>query len=106
MANTLLAQTPEAGRTLAGRIRRILFRPKTEWPVIAAERISPIELLKSYVAPLAAISPIASLIGMAVIGIPVPMLGTIRTPVGEALTTTLLSFGFGLLGVFLMAAVV
>jgi hypothetical protein len=50
------------------RIKNILITPKTEWPVIAAENTTTADLLKNYVAPLAAIPAICGFIGGSLIG--------------------------------------
>ena len=47
---------------LIERVKRILMSPKTEWPVIAAEPRTARDIYFGYVAPLAAIGVIASLI--------------------------------------------
>jgi len=53
---------------LVDRVKNILLTPKTEWPVIAAETTSTADLLKGYVAPLAAIPAICGFIGGSLIG--------------------------------------
>ena len=45
------------------RVKKILMSPKTEWDVIAAEATPPMQLITTYVLPLAAIGAIASFIG-------------------------------------------
>src|SRR3546814_20730975 len=50
-------------RGMAARIKRILLQPKAEWPVIDTEATTTGALLKGWVAPLAAIGPVAGLIG-------------------------------------------
>jgi hypothetical protein len=53
---------------LIDRIKNILITPKTEWDVIAGETTSTADLLKGYVAPLAAIPAICGFIGGSLIG--------------------------------------
>ena len=53
---------------LVDRIKNILLTPKTEWTAIAAENTSTADLLKGYVAPLAAIPAICGFIGGSLIG--------------------------------------
>ena len=48
---------------LIERAKAILLTPRTEWPVIAAEPDTTAGLYKNYIAILAAIGPIASLLG-------------------------------------------
>jgi hypothetical protein len=46
------------------RIVYLVFRPKAEWDLIAAERTSVDALLRHYLLPLALLAPIATVIGM------------------------------------------
>ena len=54
--------------TMVDRIKNILISPKTEWPVIDGENTSTADLLKGYVAPLAAIPAICGFVGGSLIG--------------------------------------
>lgn len=58
----------ENSASMGARIRRILFAPKEEWPAIAAESTSAGQIFRSWVLPLAAIGPVAALIGSLVFG--------------------------------------
>jgi Yip1 domain len=91
---------------LVDRAKNILLQPKQEWPVIAGEATTTRALYKGYIAPLSAIYPVASIIGTAVIGISVPLIGNYRVPFGEALFHGVLSFVLGLVAVYLLALVV
>ncbi|MDB5678469.1 Yip1 family protein [Sphingomonas bacterium] len=53
---------PPAGGGMIGRIKRLLMSPKTEWAAIDAEPMTTQGILTAWVAPLAAIGPIAHLI--------------------------------------------
>ena len=66
--------------SLMERAKNILLQPKTEWPVIEGEHATTGSLYTSYVIPLAAIGPIASVIGRSVVGIQVPPFGSFRYP--------------------------
>jgi hypothetical protein len=48
---------------LFARAKSILTTPQTEWPVIAGESTGTAALYSGYVAPLAAISPLATIVG-------------------------------------------
>jgi len=48
---------------LVARAKGILTAPRAEWPVIAGESTGTAELYAGYVAPLAAITPVASILG-------------------------------------------
>ena len=51
------------------RIKRLLTAPAQEWPLIDAEPMTVKGIFMTWVIPLAAIGPIAHLIGMLVFGI-------------------------------------
>jgi hypothetical protein len=64
--------------SLVDRVKNIILRPTTEWPVIAAEPSSLGGLYTGYVAPLAAINPIALFIGLSIVGVSIPSARTAR----------------------------
>jgi hypothetical protein len=98
---------PPAGlhRPLIDRVKAILLTPKTEWPVIDAEPTTIGEIYKSHVLPLAAIGPVASLIGSTVFGYSVFGI-TYRPSLGEALGSAIVGYVFALVGVYLLALII
>jgi Yip1-like protein len=92
--------------TLLDRVKRILLSPRTEWEVIDGEQTTPAALYRGYIAPLAAIGPVAQFIGDMVFGIPAPFVGTIRPPVGPALSSALILYVLILAGTYLLAIVI
>jgi len=54
---------------LTNRIKNILFKPRLEWEIIAAENKSTQSLIFGYVLPLALIGAVAALIGWTVFGV-------------------------------------
>jgi Yip1-like protein len=91
---------------LVERVKRILLSPRTEWEVIDAEPTTPAELYTRYIAPLAAIGPIAQLIGYSVFGISVPFMGTYRVPIGSAITSAIVTYILTLLGTYVLALII
>ena len=91
---------------LVERVRNILLSPKAEWSVIEAETGSTADLYKSYVMPLAAIGPVASIIGMSIIGIQASFIGTYRTPFWSAFAHGIISYAFALAGVLVLGLIV
>jgi len=87
---------------LLERVKAILLKPKDEWPKIAEETSTQGEILKSYVLPLAAIGPIATLIGGQVFGF--GMFGiTWRPGIVDALKQAIVVYVLTIVGVFLLA---
>jgi len=91
---------------LVERVKRILLSPRPEWEVIDAESTTPAQLYTGYIAPLAAIGPIAQLIGYSVFGISVPFMGTYRVPLGSAITSAIVTYVLALVGTYVLALII
>lgn len=91
---------------LVERVKGILLSPRTEWGVIDAESTTPAQLYTGYIAPLAAIGPIAQVIGYSVFGISVPFAGTYRVPIGSAITSAIVTYVMALAMPFLLALII
>ena len=91
---------------LVERVKRILLSPKTEWEVIDAEQTTPAELYTRYIMPLAAIGPIAQIIGFSVFGMRVPFSGTYRVPIGSAITQGIVAYVLALAAPYILALII
>ena len=92
--------------SLVDRVKRILLSPRTEWEVIDAEQTTPAALYAGYIAPLAAIGPVAQLIGYTVFGIPIPFMGTYRVPFFSALTGAIVGYLLSLAATYVLALII
>ncbi|MFH1034404.1 MAG: Yip1 family protein [Pseudomonadota bacterium] len=90
---------------LVERVKGILLQPKSEWQVIAAEPGTPQNLYPSYIIPLAAIGPVANVIGLAVVGMNM-MGGHIRLGLMGALAYALVSFLLMLVFVYVLGLII
>lgn len=91
--------------SIMDRAANVSLRPQTEWPVIAAEPTSFAEMFTGYIAPLAAIGPIALVIGLSIVGVGIPFVGTYRAPFVSSITQGALSFVMILIAVAIMSAI-
>ncbi|RIA37678.1 Yip1-like protein [Hephaestia caeni] len=92
-------------RGMADRIKRILLQPKAEWPIIDTEATTTGALLKGWVAPLAAIGPVAGLIGALTFGY--GGLGFhYRPSIGGAITTAIIAYIMAFVGVWVLAWII
>jgi hypothetical protein len=91
---------------LTERVKNILLQPSQEWRIIEKEPSTPSELYKSYIMPLAAIGPVASFLGLAMIGVQLPMVGTYRAPIMNAIGHAVVTYTLGLVGVYVFALVI
>jgi hypothetical protein len=91
---------------LKTRATNILTKPAAEWAVIAAESTTPMELITSYAAPLSAIPAICSFIGLSIVGVTIPLMGTIRSGIAAGLASAVVRFVLGLVAVYVSAIII
>lgn len=87
---------------LVQRVKEILIRPRSAWASINTESTTTAALYWHYIVPLAGLSALARLIGVAVFGFPV----IARPPLVPVLVWALLYFVFELLAVDVIAFVI
>lgn len=92
--------------SLVDRTKKILLSPKQEWNVIEGEPTSMSGVYTGYIVPLAAIGPIASIIGMSIFGISLPFAGTYRVPIGIAVRQGIAQYVMALIGVFVLTLII
>lgn len=92
--------------SLVERAKNIVCQPEAEWPVIEPEQISAQVLYTGYIMPLAAIGPVAMLIGMSLIGLEIPSIGTVRIPLPTLVPQVMVGYGLGLAAVYVLALII
>jgi len=90
---------------IVARAKAIMLTPKTEWPVIEHERGDPTYLFSNYVAILAAIPAVCGFIGASIIGISVPILGTVRVGIVSGIASALVQYVLTFVMVYVMALI-
>jgi hypothetical protein len=85
------------------RVKAILLDPDAEWPIIADEPTTVADLYKSYVLILAAIPAVFGFVKGSLIGIEVPMIGTIWVGIGAGIAGMIVSYGLSIAQVYVMA---
>ena len=86
---------------LVDRAKKIMINPQAEWRVIDDETIDTPTLYKRYIMPLAAIGPVAWLLGMSVVGF-----GGWRTPVLGGIATAIVNYALVLASIFVIARII
>jgi hypothetical protein len=74
------------------RVKAILLTPKSEWLVIERESGEPAYLFTSYVAILAAIPAVCGFIGMSIVGVSLPVVGTIRVGIVSGIASAIVQY--------------
>jgi len=87
---------------LVARAKGILTNPRQEWAAIDAEPLDLGQLLVGYVLPLAAIGPIATIIGFSAFGVG----GLFKVPIGTAIGIAITSYVMTIIGIFVLAWVI
>jgi hypothetical protein len=91
---------------LVERVKAILLTPKTEWAAIEGEPGDPQFLFTNYVAILAAIPAVCRFIGMSVVGLNMPMVGTYRVGVVSGLAGAIVQYILTFVIVYVMALII
>lgn len=96
-----LSDSPAFNPSLVERIKGILLKPTAEWEKIDREPTSIKSLFTGYAAILAAIGPVAGLVG----GQLLPLLG-LRTPILAAVVIAALSYVMALAGAYVLGLII
>jgi len=91
---------------LVERVKGILLKPKEEWQTISGETTTIPELYKTYIVILAAIGPVASIIGMSIVGISLPLAGSFRIPITTSIASAVVHYILTLVGVYILALII
>ena len=91
---------------LSERVKGILLKPKQEWQTISKETTAIPELYKTYVVILAAIGPVASIIGMSLVGISIPFVGSFRVSIFTSISSAIVNYILTLVGVYVLALII
>jgi hypothetical protein len=88
------------------RAKGIVLSPKTEWEKIAAESTDVRSIYVNYAMILAAIPAVCGLLGSTIVGVSLPLIGTVRTPIAAALVQLVLTYVLGLVIIYVVSLIV
>jgi hypothetical protein len=88
------------------RVKNLILKPDQEWRVIDKEATTIAELYTSYIMILAAIGPVASIIGLSIFGLSAPFSGAYRLPLGSVVGHAVVSYVLALAGVYVFGLVI
>jgi hypothetical protein len=90
---------------IVNRAKDMILKPRDTWAAIKAEQTTIKELYTSYAVILAAIPPLASFLGLSLLG--VSMIGFhYRTPFGLGISHALVSYVLSLVGLYVVALII
>jgi hypothetical protein len=88
------------------RVKAILLTPQSEWLVIERESGEPAYLFANYVAILAAIPAVCGFIGTSIIGVSVPVIGTVRVGVVSGIASAIVHYLLAFAMVYVLGLVI
>ncbi|MGH8127246.1 MAG: Yip1 family protein [Gammaproteobacteria bacterium] len=101
---------PAGTKGFVARIQNILLKPREEWEVISGEDAPPAALYARYVLALAAIGPVASLIGLWAVGIGISAGGLgsfhFHMPFGRSLLYAVIAYILALGAVYVLGLII
>ena len=93
--------------TLVGRVKGMMLEPRATWKEIDGEFTKGGEVWGKYIMPLAAIGPLAGMIGTIVFGQRIAFTSlTTRVPIATAVTRGIAGYILALLSVFLLSRII
>lgn len=91
---------------LIDRAKNIIVTPKTEWEAIAADPTPTATIVTGYVLPLAAVAAVAGFIGMCLVGMSLPFLGTYRMGIGWGLALAIYNVVMAVVFVYVVGFII
>ncbi len=88
------------------RVKAIVLTPKTEWLVIEREPGDANALFASYVAILAAIPAVCGFIGTSIIGMSLPVVGTVRVGIVSGIASAIVQYLLAFAMAYVMALII
>ncbi|MFH0789524.1 MAG: Yip1 family protein [Pseudomonadota bacterium] len=87
------------------RVKDITMKPKDTWPAIKTEQTTIQELYSSYAVILAAIPPLASFLGLSLLGVSMMNIHY-RIPLGTGISHAVVSYVLSLVGLYVIAQII
>lgn len=94
------------GMDIVQRVKGILLTPKSEWLDIAREPGDPTYLFTNYVAILAAIPAVCGFIGTSLIGMSLPVIGTVRVGIFSGLVSAVIHYVMAFVLVYVLGLII
>ena len=88
------------------RAKDIIFKPKETFKIVKNESVTSRDLIIGYLAILAIIPAVASLIGMSIVGYSVGWTGRIRIPIGNSLARIIIQYVLTIGGIYVLGIII
>jgi len=93
-------------KKVAQRAKEVLLKPRDTFGTIKTETVTSRSLIINYLAPLAVIPAVASIIGMSAVGIRYSLMGTLRVPFINSFSSAVLQYILTLVGIYILGLII
>jgi len=93
-------------KKIAQRAKEVLLKPRDTFRIIKTETVTPRDLILNYLAPLAIIPAVASIIGRSAVGIRFSLTGILRVPLINSFSSALLQYILTLIGIYILGLII
>ncbi len=93
-------------QSLGERVKNVILKPKETFGIVKDESVTSRDLIIGYLAILAIIPAVASLIGMSAIGYSVGWVGRIRVPIGNSLARMIVQYVLTIGGIYILSLII
>jgi len=93
-------------KKIAQRAKEVLLKPRDTFRTIKTETVTPRDLILNYLAPLAIIPAVASIIGRSAVGIRFSLTGILRVPLINSFSSALLQYILTLIGIYILGLII
>jgi len=93
-------------KSVAQRAKEVLVKPRETFSTIKEETISPRDLILNYLAILAILPAVGSIIGMSAVGMRISIFGTFRVPLINSVSGALLHYILTLVGIYILGLII
>ncbi len=93
-------------KSVAQRAKEVLIKPRETFATVKKETVSPRALVLNYLAILAILPAVGSIIGMSAVGIRVSIFGTFRVPLISSVSGAVLQYILTLIGIYILGLII
>lgn len=88
------------------RVKNVILKPKETFELVKGESVTSRDLIIGYLAILAIIPAVASLIGMSAVGYSVGWMARVRVPIGNSIARMIIQYALTIGGIYILGIII
>jgi len=93
-------------QSLGERVKNVILKPKETFELVKGESVTSRDLIIGYLAILAIIPAVASLIGMSAVGYSVGWVARVRVPIGNSIARMIIQYVLTIGGIYVLGLII